>query len=85
MTTIPITATTNAKEFGRNLTEYVHTSSRGFSDALASQGEKFAHELFTQFRQIRPQKGSIFAAAASRDFRVRRKNSTTLVPTEYCF
>jgi hypothetical protein len=76
-----IALTSNAKAFGKNLTEYAGVSSRGFSGALASEGSDFAQEMFRQFRKIRPAAGSIFNAAEARGFSLSRRNSTKLVPT----
>jgi hypothetical protein len=74
-----VTLSNNAAAFSKNLIEYCKASSKGFSDALAAQGGKFSQELYNQFRAIRPPRGSIFDAAASRGFRVSRKSSTYLV------
>ena len=72
----------NAREYADNLRRYATETGKSFSTALAREGPDFKQELYKQFHAIRPEPESIYEAARSRSFRVRRSHSTTLVKTE---
>jgi hypothetical protein len=74
--------TSNAKAYGDAISRYADETGKSFSDALAREAPDFRWELFRQFREIRPARGSIAATAKARGYRVARLSNTTLVPTD---
>lgn len=80
--------TTNAAEFSKNLLAYANASSRGFSIAIHDQARELSHELFRQFRSVRPNPGTtldtsqIFLEAKARGFSVSRRPTPVVAVTE---